>query len=279
MPDLPSPAPIAPTTVRGSRSIRVGIVLLAAVAFALSYDALRQMAVASHVRGLLTYLFPLVIDGFIAIGIVALLILRTAPLRSRLYVWTLVGLATSTSIGANVVHAIGLNEGTRLHLNNTTAGTLSAIAPLALAGAVHLYLVINRHLAANSAMAEAPAATPPTTSATPRRSRQTIHKQADDASTAPPAKASNAPTPEAKSATTAPTAKRAPKAAQRKRTVPEEELLAMARVIGAETGEVPRTALEKAVRAKGYTISKDDAQKAAATVRAELNAAKNAIAV
>ncbi|WP_328431821.1 DUF2637 domain-containing protein [Streptomyces sp. NBC_00453] len=270
---MPSPAPITPAAVRGSRTIRLGIVLLAADAFTLSYDALRQMAVASHVRGWLTYLFPLVIDGFIAIGIVALLILRTAPVRSRLYVWTLVGLATLTSIGANVVHAIGLNEGTRLHLNNATAGALSGTAPLALAGAVHLYLVMNRHLAAaNSAAAEASSSTPPAESATPRQIRQLRQAQVDDADTAPPAKATNAPTPEVKAAATrTPTAK----TGQRKGTVPEEELLAMARAIGAKTGQVPRPALEKAVRAKGYTISKDEAQKAAATVRAELNAANS----
>ncbi|MCX4455764.1 DUF2637 domain-containing protein [Streptomyces sp. NBC_01728] len=265
--------------MRGNRSIRVGIVLLAAVAFALSYDALRQMAVASHVRGLLTYLFPLVIDGFIAIGIVALLLLRTAPVRSRLYVWTLVGVATGTSISANVVHAVGLNEGTRLRLNNATAGALSGIAPLALAGAVHLYLVINRHLAANSAAAAASPATPLAESAAPKEDRQARQEQADDATTAPSAKASSTPTPEEKpDATMTSAAKKAPRAGQRKRTVPEEKLLAIARAIGTETGQVPRTALEKAVRAKGYTISKDDAQKAAATVTAELTAAKNAIA-
>lgn len=266
--------------MRGSCSIRVGIALLAAVAFALSYDALRQMAVASHVRGLLTYLFPLVIDGFIAIGIVALLLLRTAPVRSRLYVWTLVGAATGTSISANVVHAVGLNEGTRLHLNNTTAGALSAIAPLALAGAVHLYLVINRHLAANSTVAAASPAIPPAESATPKADRQIRQEQADDITPAPSAKASNSPTREAEpAATVAPPAKRAPKAGHRKGTVPEDVLLATARAIGTESGEVSRTALEKAVRAMGYTVSKDDAQKAAATVRAEPNAAKNAVAV
>lgn len=142
-----------PTTARGSVAIRIGIALLGAVGFTLSYDALRQMAVAIHVRGLLTYLFPLVIDGFIAIGVCALIILRTAPLRSRLYVWTLVGIATATSIWANALHAIRLNQQTRhtgLYLGDVTVGALSATAPLALAGSVHLYLVISRHPHANT---------------------------------------------------------------------------------------------------------------------------------
>ncbi|MGA5560352.1 DUF2637 domain-containing protein [Streptomyces platensis] len=140
MPSTPAPLP-------GTATIRLGIALLGAIGFALSYDALRQMALAIHIRGPLTYAFPLVIDGFIAIGICALIILRTAPLRSRLYVWALVGTATITSIWANALHAIHLNHRTRLHLDDVTVGALSAIAPLALAGAVHLYLVIRRHLA------------------------------------------------------------------------------------------------------------------------------------
>ncbi|WP_043265079.1 DUF2637 domain-containing protein [Streptomyces sp. CT34] len=141
--------PETPTAIRGTRAIRAGIALLAAFAFALSYAALRQMAAAIHIRGLLTYAFPLVIDGFIAIGVGALLMLRTAPLRSRLYVWALVGLATVTSIWANALHAVRLNEQSHqddgLRLGDLTVGALSAIAPLALAGAVHLYIVIRRH--------------------------------------------------------------------------------------------------------------------------------------
>ncbi|WP_405856034.1 DUF2637 domain-containing protein [Streptomyces sp. NBC_00090] len=127
--------------------IRAGVALLAAAAFALSYDALRQMAAASHIHPALTYAFPLVIDGFIAIGIGALLVLHAASLWSRLYVWGLVGAATITSIWANVLHAVRLNQQNphgRLALDDITVGAISAIAPLALAGAVHLYLLVQR---------------------------------------------------------------------------------------------------------------------------------------
>ncbi|WP_416485280.1 DUF2637 domain-containing protein [Streptomyces sp. CL12] len=140
------------TSIPGTSAIRAGVAMLAVFAFALSYDALRQMAVAIHIRGLLTYAFPLVIDGFIAIGVGALLMLRTAPTRSRVYVWALVGAATVTSIWANALHAVRLNQqirpGSGLRLDDRTVGALSAIAPLALAGAVHLYIVIRRHPAA-----------------------------------------------------------------------------------------------------------------------------------
>ncbi|MER5613920.1 DUF2637 domain-containing protein [Streptomyces sp. NPDC002215] len=127
---------------------RAVVIALGGAGCALSYDALQQMAVAVHIRGFLTYLFPLVIDGFIAYGIRALLVLRDAPLRARLYVWTLFGTATAASIWANALHAVRLNEdavaGTGLRLGDMVVAVLSTIAPLALAGAVHLYILIAR---------------------------------------------------------------------------------------------------------------------------------------
>ncbi|MEV0035507.1 DUF2637 domain-containing protein [Streptomyces sp. NPDC050804] len=127
---------------------RAAIVALGAAGCALSYDALQQMAVAIHVRGPLTYLFPLVIDGFIAYGVRALLVLRNAPLRARAYVWFLFGTATTASIWANALHAVRLNQQTAfanaLRLGDTVVAVLSTLAPLALAGAVHLYILIAR---------------------------------------------------------------------------------------------------------------------------------------
>ncbi|WP_327745102.1 DUF2637 domain-containing protein [Streptomyces europaeiscabiei] len=138
----------APSTARVTGWDRAVVIALGGAGCALSYDALQQMAVAIHVRGLLTYLFPLVIDGFIAYGIRALLVLRDAPLRARLYVWTLFGTATAASIWANALHAVRLNEEnmsvTGLRLGDTVVAVLSTIAPLALAGAVHLYILIAR---------------------------------------------------------------------------------------------------------------------------------------
>ncbi|WP_405717275.1 DUF2637 domain-containing protein [Streptomyces sp. NBC_00046] len=138
----------APKTVHISGWDRAAVVALGGAGCALSYDALQQMAVAIHIRGFLTYLFPLVIDGFIAYGIRALLVLRNAPLRARLYVWTLFGTATAASIWANALHAVRINQdtvaGTGLRLGDAVVAVLSTIAPLALAGAVHLYILIAR---------------------------------------------------------------------------------------------------------------------------------------
>ncbi|MGW5352502.1 DUF2637 domain-containing protein [Streptomyces sp. NPDC004031] len=126
---------------------RAAVTLLGAAGCTLSYDALQQIAFAIHVRPTLTYLFPLIIDGFIAYGVRALLVLRDAPFRARLYIWTLFATATTASVWANALHAIRLNQQTPttgLHLDDTTVGILSTIAPLALAGAVHLHILITR---------------------------------------------------------------------------------------------------------------------------------------
>ncbi|SBU92088.1 Protein of unknown function (DUF2637) [Streptomyces sp. Ncost-T6T-1] len=138
----------APKAAHISGWDRAAVIALGGAGCALSYDALQQMAVAIHIRGLLTFVFPLVIDGFIAYGVRALLVLRDAPLRARLYVWTLVGTATAASIWANALHAVRINQdavaGTGLRLGDTVVAVLSTIAPLALAGAVHLYILIAR---------------------------------------------------------------------------------------------------------------------------------------
>lgn len=123
----------APKTAHITGWDRAVVIALGGAGCALSYDALQQMAVAIHVRGFLTYLFPLVIDGFIAYGIRALLVLRDAPLRARLYVWALFGTATAASIWANALHAVRLNDeavaGTGLRLGDTVVAVLSTIAP------------------------------------------------------------------------------------------------------------------------------------------------------
>jgi hypothetical protein len=249
-----------PTAIPGTAAIRTGISLLAAIGFALSYDALRQMAAAIHIRGILTYAFPLVIDGFIAIGIGALIILRTAPLNARLYVWVLVGLATATSIWANALHAIRLNQASRhentLSLDDVTVGALSAIAPLALAGAVHLYLVIRRHPTErhNTPLHNHPEE-PTSTALRHTNNRHSQPTSPEQNSPRLPA----APVAE-NSKTAAPTAPQTVKTKTQGRqpSASLEELLAIGRTAprGRED-RISRRNVETAIRAEGHTIGKD----------------------
>jgi hypothetical protein len=135
------------------------LILLGLAGGALSYDALRQMAVAIHIRPHLAYLFPLVVDGFIAYGVRSLLVLRDAPWAARAYAWTLFGTASTASLWANAVHAIRLNQPGvyTLTLGDNTVAVLSAIAPLALAGATHMYILVGRHSGGHGSDAGTPA--------------------------------------------------------------------------------------------------------------------------
>ncbi|MFE7565036.1 DUF2637 domain-containing protein [Kitasatospora sp. NPDC057500] len=133
---------------------RLAVALIGAAGFALSFDALQQMAVAIRVRGPLTYVFPFTLDGFIAYGVRALLVLRAAPLAARAYAWCLFAGATASSVWANALHAVRLNHlldhSGGLSLGDTVVGVLSTLSPLALGGAVHLYILIARHTATPS---------------------------------------------------------------------------------------------------------------------------------
>ncbi|MEV0037252.1 DUF2637 domain-containing protein [Streptomyces sp. NPDC050804] len=266
---MPSPttaiaSPAAPAPL--AAAIRTGVALLAVAAFALSYDALRQMATASHINRALTYAFPLVIDGFIAIGIGALLILRTAPLPARLYVSALVGIATATSIWANVLHAIRLNQqahDTGLRLDDLTVGVISAIAPLALAGAVHLYLLVARR------------PTTPNRHSSERHNPQASHKRTEvgkDSATkpAPAADASNvaepSPNPVAK------TAHQAGKPGGKQPSISLEQAIDIGRTAPlGRAGRVSRRNIEKAIRDKGFGIARSRLDEIKDLLQAELD--------
>lgn len=252
----------SPAAIPGTAAIRLGIALLGAIGFALSYDALRQMAVASHIAGPLTYAFPFVIDGFIAIGIGALLILRTAPLPSRLYVWVLVGIATLTSIWANALHAVRLNEQIRhtgLHLGDPTVGGLSAIAPLALAGAVHLYLVVRRQAAPLRPSATGGGPGPQSAAAdTETYQAPAVPESSDDVAEA--------------AADVAETADRSAKPKGRQPSATLDELLAIGRQAPrGRDGRISRRAVETAIRAEGHSVGKDRLAEATRRLQTELD--------
>ncbi|MGW8329420.1 DUF2637 domain-containing protein [Streptomyces sp. NPDC055897] len=163
--DPPSSAPVQ-TSYKLRRMAfgdRAAIMALGAAGFAFSYDALRQVAIAIHARPELSYLFPVFIDGFIAYGVRALVLLRHRDFGARLYAWFLFLAATGSSLWANALHAITLNHGPQsgqspLHLGDNVVGVLSTLAPLALAGSVHLYIIMAR--TAESSVPDRPVSRP-----------------------------------------------------------------------------------------------------------------------
>ncbi len=82
----------------------IGVLLLAAGSFVLSYDALHQLAVANHVPRPLAWIWPLIVDGFIITASLAVLHGVLLERTSR-YPWLLLLMFSTTSVVFNVLHA------------------------------------------------------------------------------------------------------------------------------------------------------------------------------
>ncbi|MFB7419389.1 DUF2637 domain-containing protein [Streptomyces sp. NPDC056210] len=243
-------------------AIRFGIVVLGAIGFVLSYDALRQMAVAAHIRALFTFGFPLVIDGFIGIGIGTLLLLRSASTLARVYVWVLVGLATVISIWANALHAVRLNQQSHdsgLHLGDWTVGILSALPPLALAGAVHLYQIVQREPEPTTEQEDTDSGDGATLDVQPPTPLKVADAPADVALEGADVADSSASSPE-------------PSEEEPEAVAPE--LLAVARRASrGRGGKASRRHIEDAIRSTGRPIGKDEAERIKDVLQAELDEA------
>jgi hypothetical protein len=106
-----------------------GVLVLAAAAFTLSYDALHQLALDSRVRPGLAWLWPVVIDGTIVVALLTVLAAKRVAARAG-YPWTLAGLFSTASVAFNVAHAP----------DRPVAQLVFAMAPVALVLTTHLLM-------------------------------------------------------------------------------------------------------------------------------------------
>jgi Protein of unknown function (DUF2637) len=106
-----------------------GVIVLAAAAFTLSYDALHQLALDSRVRPTLAWLWPVVIDGTIVVALLTVLAAKRAATRAG-YPWTLAGLFSAASVAFNIAHAP----------DRPVARLVFAMAPVALVLTTHLLM-------------------------------------------------------------------------------------------------------------------------------------------
>ncbi|MFD9070085.1 hypothetical protein [Streptomyces lasiicapitis] len=151
---MPAPAiPPAPTPSSQQRPRafceRIAAVALSALSCLLAVDPLRQLATAMHVSAPFTHLFPLTIDGFIALTVYAATLLRSAPLRVRIYVWTLAGIAIGVHTTAVAAFGVLVNRQSAndvWHLGDVTVVAALACPPLVMLGTIHLYVLITRHI-------------------------------------------------------------------------------------------------------------------------------------
>jgi Protein of unknown function (DUF2637) len=106
-----------------------GVLVLAAAAFSLSYDALHQLALDSRVRPALAWLWPVVIDGTIVVALLTVLAAKRAAARGG-YPWALAGLFSLASVAFNIAHAP----------DRPVAQLVFAMAPIALVLTTHLLM-------------------------------------------------------------------------------------------------------------------------------------------
>jgi hypothetical protein len=106
-----------------------GVIVLAAAAFTLSYDALHQLALDSRVRPGLAWMWPVVIDGTIVVALLTVLAAKRATARAG-YPWTLAGLFSLASVAFNIAHAP----------DRPVARLVFAMAPVALVLTTHLLM-------------------------------------------------------------------------------------------------------------------------------------------
>jgi hypothetical protein len=109
------------------RGSAAGVLVLAAAAFTLSYDALHQLALDSRVRPALAWLWPVVIDGTIVVALLTVLAANRAPARAG---YPLAGLFSAASVAFNIAHAP----------DRPVAQLVFAMAPVALVLTTHLLM-------------------------------------------------------------------------------------------------------------------------------------------
>jgi hypothetical protein len=116
------------------------VAALAAIAFVLSFSALRDLAVAAHVSVELAWLWPLAVDGNIVVNTVAGLLLRPRGRSVTWYPWAALFLFSAVSVVGNGLHATTTSG--RLALDPVVSFVVSAVPAVALLQGSHLVVVM-----------------------------------------------------------------------------------------------------------------------------------------
>jgi hypothetical protein len=88
-------------------AVIIGVVLLAAAAFVLSYAGIHQIALAAGVPPALARLYPLIFDAMLVVASAAALALRGAGWWTRCYVWLSLLLLLAAVAAGDAVRAMG----------------------------------------------------------------------------------------------------------------------------------------------------------------------------
>src|SRR5689334_6361632 len=108
-------------------AVSLGVVVLAAAAFVLSYSGIHAFALEAGISPNLARIYPPMVDAILVIAAAAVLSLRGAGWLIRTFAWLSLLVVLAAAAAASTLHA------TSTHLAHRTAATIAAIAPWALA--------------------------------------------------------------------------------------------------------------------------------------------------
>ncbi|HEY3687587.1 MAG TPA: DUF2637 domain-containing protein [Streptosporangiaceae bacterium] len=119
----------------------VGVVVLLAAAFALSYDGFAALARAGGVSDRLARYYPVVYDAVTVVAFAAIFVLRTARVYVRLLTWLSAILVLGVCAGAAAVHAAAIQVPQK-----PLAAVVATMPFLMLVLAFRLWLTMLRHI-------------------------------------------------------------------------------------------------------------------------------------
>jgi Protein of unknown function (DUF2637) len=143
-------------------AVALGVLLLAAAAFVLSYAGIHAVALSAGVSPRLARIYPLIFDAMLVVAGAAVLALRSAGLPSRSYAWLSMLALLAAAAAADALHATGTR------LPRRPAAATAAVIPWALVLiGFGLLLCMLRHARLRRAAAAAAAAGRPDVAAAP----------------------------------------------------------------------------------------------------------------
>jgi ABC-type uncharacterized transport system permease subunit len=121
------------------RTAIAGTVFIAVGAFWLSFTALADLANRSGIAPTQAWAWPLIVDGIIVVGTVAVVAL--AGRRDAWYPWMLLIAGAAASVAANAIHAIVAADA---DVPPVLAASVAAVPPLVLLAITHLTVVLTQ---------------------------------------------------------------------------------------------------------------------------------------
>ncbi|MCR2792759.1 DUF2637 domain-containing protein [Microbacterium sp. zg.Y625] len=134
-----------------------GTVFIAGGAFWLSFTALADLARRSGIAPTQAWAWPLIVDGIIVVGTVAVVAL--AGQRDAWYPWMLLLAGAAASVAANAIHAVVAADAS---LPPVLAASVAAVPPLVLLAITHLTVVLTQRFRFGSSSTDTASLVPST---------------------------------------------------------------------------------------------------------------------